>query len=173
MNAPHDDDSFARRARAEFDAAVDGLDAGAANRLRLARRAALAGPAGTPRLFAPLAGAIALALAAWWAWPRWFAEAPAPGPAPVASTPAPVPTPQRAAPAVPAPVPLPVAPPVASPVLPSATPSPEAIADEPAAPADDALPEEEDWDDYNEGDAELYAWLAEAPVAPEEQGGAL
>jgi hypothetical protein len=162
MNTPDGNDPLARRARAVFASASDDLDPAAANRLRLARRAALAGPPMRRPAFAPIAGAIAIALAALWLWPRTHAPATAPAtvavqpPRPVA-TPAPVTT-------VPPAAPTPDAPDVAAgtdaPVLATEAPDDEF--------ADDALELGED-----EEDAEVYAWLADAPVAPDDGADAL
>ena len=104
--------------KALFEDAVQRLDLGAANRLRLARRAALAGAAPAARrgrawLPALAAAAVLVLGLAWWL-PR--------GPAPA-----------------------PVAP--------------------PALASEDAAVVAEDSED-----AELYAWLAEAPVAAEADG---
>ena len=138
MNNPDDDDDarLARRARDTFDAACADLDPAAANRLRLARRAALAAPRAAHWRLAPVAGAIALGLAGLWAWPR--VQAP-PATVPVARAPAASTAPQVAA---------------------------NAIDDAPAA-------DEPDWDTLDADDADLYAWLAEAPVAADPGGNAL
>lgn len=104
--------------KALFDAAVQGLDPGAANRLRQARRAALAGPVrARPAAWLPALAATAVLVLglAWWLPRR---DAP---PAPVASVP-----------------------------------TVAATATEDAA----ELAEDDE-------DADLYAWLAEAPVAAE------
>jgi hypothetical protein len=105
-----------------FEGAVQRLDLGAANRLRQARRGALAG-ARPPRRMPWLPGLATAALLvlglAWWL-PRHSAA-----PAPTLAT----------IPAAPA----------------------EAQADEAAVLAEDGE------------DAELYAWLAEAPVAAEQR----
>jgi hypothetical protein len=105
-----------------FERAVQGLDLGAANRLRLARRAAQAHGAGAAvgrRAWAPaLATAALLVLGlAWWLPQR------SPAPAPTARAP------------------------VARAAVPDAT------------DASDLVVESED--------ADLYAWLGEAPVAAE------
>ena len=104
-----------------FEQAAQRLDAASANRLRLARRSALAGASGAApsRAWKPalaLAAVLALGLA-WWL-PQRGAGTPARDPAPA-----------------------------------------------PAALASDevVLPEVDD-------DSELYAWLAEAPVASEPEG---
>ena len=152
MTTPNESDPIARRAREVFDAASGDVDATTAGRLRLARRAALAAPAPSPRAWlAPLAGAAALGLVAWLAWPR--AQAPEPVPAPVAT-----------APVTPAAIPPPPSPAVPDPAVP-AQPRVEAPLDDPL----DAVPVDDDtaWAALDEDDAELYAWLADAPVAPD------
>jgi hypothetical protein len=115
------DPGTARRARERFDRAVDGLPAATANRLRLARRAALAAPTAerTPAAWAlPMGAALAVLLGlAWWRQ----------GPAPTAPAAA-----QAQVPAMPTP----------------------------------SEPQVED-------DVELYAWLADTPVASDAEGGAL
>ena len=71
MNADRDEpsDPLARRARAEFDAACAGLDVATANRLRLARRMALARPArATWPPLVPIAIALGVAIAAVVTW---------------------------------------------------------------------------------------------------------
>lgn len=109
-------DDTARAAREQFERAVDAMPAATANRLRLARRVALAGtPARRHRVAwaLPLGAAAAVFLGlAWWRQ--------APGP------------------------PLAVTAPVRS--VPS-----------PAVPPDD--------------DADLYAWIADTPVASDAKGG--
>ena len=174
MTTSDDPDRLAQRARAEFDAACDGLDAATANRLRIARRAALAPP---PRRWtlAPLAGAIAVGIAAWLAWPR--APGPATAPTPIASAPA---TPRPVPDPVVLPVPAAPEPHAAPPVEPALAQQPpdgdeapldEASLDEP--PLDEALADDPDLEALGEDDAELYAWLADAPVAPDAEGDAL
>ena len=152
MSTPDDTDPLARRARAEFDAACAHLDAADANRLRLARRTALAGPPRARSLaWAPIAGAVAVGLLAVWAWPR------SPGPAPAA-------TPIVDAPA-----------PTAAPAVPVA-PEPPVVALEDPDPlaGDDLLTDAEpEWEALGDEDAELYAWLADAPVAPDAGADAL
>lgn len=116
---PMDDEALAARSRARFERAVRQVPVATANRLRLARRAALAeggaSPARPMRWLVPLGASAALVLGlAWW---RGTVEAPpAPGGAP-------------------------------------------------ATFAVDALPAEDD--------ADLYAWLAEAPVASDAGSDAL
>ena len=152
MNPTDELDPVARRAREVFAAASDDLDPTTAGRLRLARRAALAAPAPSPRVWlAPLAGAVAVALVAWLAWPR--AQAPVPVTAPVATAPV---------------APLPAVPEPATPMPPLV----EAPLEE---PLDEAAPVDDDtaWAALDEDDAELYAWLADAPVAPDTEGESL
>ena len=158
MTTPDAPDPLARRARAAFDAASESVPAATANRLRLARRAALSGPPPRRRRVAPIAGAIAVGLAAWWAWPR----VEAPTDAPVAATRI-VPTP--AMPEVRDATPPPdVAPNVAV---------PDAAIAEDAVPPEDVLADDDPaLDAIDDDDAELYAWLADAPVAPDTPGGA-
>jgi hypothetical protein len=158
MTTPDDNDPTARRARAVFEAASAGLDPATANRLRLARRDALAGPPARRFALAPLAGAVALALVALWLWPR----AHAPAPAPLATTP-PAPA---VAPAVP-PAPSAVVAPIPEPPSVAALPERPAVVPD---PLDDALADDEFDLVDNEEDAELYAWLADAPVAPDDEG---
>ena len=159
---PNDEsDPIARRAREVFAAAADGLDAGTANRLRLARRSALASTS-RPMRFAPLAvaTAVALALVAWWAGQR--AQVPAPAPVAVQPpAPAPVVAPKEAAPREAPAVPSP------EPAIVAIEPAP-AIVDEESVPAD-----EPEWAALEDEDVELYAWLADAPVAPDDDGDAL
>ena len=155
----HDDDAIARRAREVFEAASANVDPTTGGRLRLARRAALAGPARPPRkgllVFAGAgAGALAVAMAAWLAWPR----AQAPGPAPIAATPT---------------TPAPVA--VEAPDGPAVVPDVEVDVPPPieAMPDLDVADDEATWAALDDEDAELYAWLADAPVAPEDGEEAL
>ena len=150
-------DPVARRAREVFAAASDDLDPVTAGRLRLARRAALAGPPAPRAWLTPLAGAVAVALVAWLAWPR--GQAPAPVPAPVATRPT-----------TPAPIP-PTEPGVPDAVV-STPPAVEAPLDD---PLDDEVPVDDDtaWAALDDEDAELYAWLADAPVAPDAEGESL
>jgi hypothetical protein len=156
---PNESDPIARRAREVFAAASAQVDATTAGRLRLARRTALSAP--PSRAWGmPLAAAIAVALGAWLAWPR--AQAPDVAPAPVATDPV--------APAPPSVVasPVEVEIPRAGPDVPLV----EAPVDD--APADDLLPEDDaDWDALEDEDAEVYAWLADAPVAPDSGADAL
>jgi hypothetical protein len=157
MTTPEASDPIARRAREVFEAASADLDGATAGRLRLARRSALsASPAPLLGWLAPLAGAVAVGLAAWLAWPR--AQAPTVAPAPIATTPV-----------------APVSPPpleVDAPHAPTAQPLVE-------APVDEAIDEDMPADDETElaslddEDAELVAWLADAPVAPDTGGDAL
>ena len=95
-----------------------------------------------------MAGAAAMALVAWLAWPR--AQAPVPATPPVATTPAPTPA-VVDAPEVPV------------------------IDDEiiEAPDADAPVDEETAWAALDDEDAEVYAWLADAPVAPDDEGDAL
>ena len=151
MSTPDDTDPLARRARAEFDAACTQLDAADANRLRLARRSALAGPPrARPWTWAPLAGAVAIGLLALWAWPR----SPAPAPAPIVDAPADPPA-TLPGPAIPA-----------TPIVSSE--------DADDMPIDEVLADAEpEWEALGDEDAELYAWLADAPVAPDAGADAL
>jgi hypothetical protein len=149
-------DPVARRAREVFAAASDHVDPATAGRLRLARRAALAAGSPPRAWLMPIAGAVAAALVAWLAWPH--AQAPAPVPAPVATSPA-------------VPEPAPVSVPDVPAALP-AHPLVEAPIDE---PLEDDVPIDDDaaWAALDDEDAELYAWLADAPVAPDDGGDAL
>jgi hypothetical protein len=179
------DDPILRRARDAFEAAVDDIDPGTANRLRLARRAALSTRDSRRGWLLPLAGAAAMGLVAWLAWPR--AQAPATAPGPVATLPA---TPAPSVVAVPEP-PVIEDRPVRADVMQDdvmlddvmqddvirddANPVaviPDSMLD---APIDEQLPidDDTDWAALDEDDAEIYAWLADAPVAPETQGDAL
>ena len=148
MNSDRDD-PLLRRARDTFEGAVDGLDPATANRLRIARRAALSASAPSRGWLLPLAGAAAMGWLAWLAWPR--AQAPVAAPGPVAT--------------------IPVAPAPAVVVAPG-----EPVVDAPTVdPLIEALPvdDDPDWTALDEDDAEVYAWLADAPVAPEAEGDAL
>jgi hypothetical protein len=93
-----------------------------------------------------------VALLAWLAWPR--AQAPAPEATPVAALPV-----------------APTGPAVRDPVVPT-PPLVEAPLDE---PFDGEVPVDDDtaWAALDDEDAELYAWLADAPVAPDDGGDAL
>jgi len=157
MTPANESDPIARRAREVFEAASADLDGTTAGRLRLARRSALsASPSPLRGWLAPLAGAVAVALAAWFAWPR--AQAPAPPPAPIATTPV--------APTTPPPIE------VEAPLAPTNSPLVEAPVDESAD--DDALADDDpELASLDDEDAELVAWLADAPVAPDAEGDAL
>jgi hypothetical protein len=164
MNTPNDhDDLIARRARAGFEAACADLDPATANRLRIARRAALAGPQAPRPWLVPVGGAIALALAAWLMWPRDPGIASAPV---VATPPAPAPTAPRPDDATPD-TPVVVVPPVAPSTDNVEAPPEDLLADEPLADDEPA------WDELDDEDAELYAWLADAPVAPDTEADSL
>jgi hypothetical protein len=152
MTPNRTDDPRTQGARDAFEAAVDDLDAATANRLRIARREALSASRSRWSAWMPVAGAALLGVLAWLLWPR--AEAPAPTPRPmIVETP-------RQAPAREVdttPIALPPAP---EPVV-VAPEEPEAV--DPEVVPDDAEPA---WIDEEEG--ELYAWLGDAPVAPDE-----
>lgn len=115
MNSQDDDNPagrlFASRARQEFEAAVESIDTGTGNRLRLMRREALAGTRGTKRgWLVPSIAVAAAVLAIGLAWRQ--------------------------------------------PTVPTDSATPVLAADDAAQlgfPSDD--------------EAELYAWLGEAPVA--------
>lgn len=157
MTTPDESDPIARRAREVFEAASADLDGTTAGRLRLARRTALsASPSPMRGWLAPLVGAVAVALAAWLAWPR--AQAPVPQQAPIATTPI--------APTTPPPIE------VEAPQAPMESPLVEAPVDE--SVDDDALADDDpELASFDDEDAELYAWLADAPVAPDAEGDAL
>jgi hypothetical protein len=143
MNSDDRDDPLLRRAREAFEGAVDGVDPSTANRLRLARRAALAAPASPRGWLLPLAGAAAMGVLAWLAWPR--AQVPTALPAPVAT--------------------MPVAPAPAVVVAPG-----EPVVEEPAVDLlieDVPVDDDTDWAALDDDDAEVYEWLADAPVAPD------
>ena len=147
MNTPGQDDPIARRAREVFDAASGDIDPTTAGRLRLARRAALSAPPSRRGWLAPLAGAVAVALVAWFAWPRTQA----PVPAPIATTPI-APTPTVAPEAI------------EEPVAPAELP----LVESPGTPIEDEAPADDpEWAALDDEDAEVYAWLADAPVAPD------
>ena len=152
MTPNRSDDPRTQGARDAFEAAVDDLDAATANRLRIARREALSASRTRFPAWMPVAGAALLGALAWMLWPR--AEAPAPTPRPViVDTPREAPAREAAPPIAAPPAPEPVA------VAPEA----ELEAIDPEIVPDDAEPA---WIDEEEG--ELYAWLGDAPVAPDE-----
>jgi hypothetical protein len=169
MSADEPRDPLATRARALFEAQAADPDPAIANRLRLARRAALASRPSPARWWLPLAGATALGALAWMLWPR--AHAPAPVPAPVVVAPAPRPSPQvepRVEPSVEPPAPLP------RPETPLAIDDavvPEGVPDDALAP--ESLPDDAEPAWMDEEDVELYAWLGDAPVAPDDGSDAL
>ncbi|MGH8029607.1 MAG: hypothetical protein ACREO3_06715 [Arenimonas sp.] len=163
---PNGSDPIARRARDVFDAASGNLDATMGGRLRLARRHALGARRAPARWLAPatLAIAISLVFAAWWSAQR----KPATESMPVVV--------QPQVPAAPVPQVEPEVP--IAPMEPVAAPDGQQIvAIEPGSPDEAALDDDvvatEDPQWAADEDVELYAWLADAPVAPDTEGDAL
>ncbi len=138
-------DDIGAAARSRFERAVDALPAGTGNRLRLARRAALASrPPGLGAVWAlPLGTAAALLLGI-----AWWRQAPAPAPSTTDPAAAGAQSPARVHPAA------------DSAAVIDAGPS-----DAGAIPALANAPSEDE--------ADLYAWIADTPVARDARDDAL